>query len=198
MSEHLNGHLKQQTTEPLGIREALTEYAIIRDFPGYRVGTDGSVWTCWKGQGRKPCVMSDTWRELKQAQNGKLKYCVVCLSRNGEKINRYVHALVLEAFVGPCPPGMECRHFPDRNPANNRLENLSWASKSVNNQDKVTHGTDMRGEKHTGAVLTADGVRDIRGRVSSGETLSSVAEDYGVSLGHVHAVASRKSWRHIP
>ena len=37
-------------------------------------------------------------------------YAYVRLSRNGTSTPRTVHSLVLEAFVGPCPEGMECRH----------------------------------------------------------------------------------------
>ena len=75
----------------------------------------------------------------------------VHLSRNGEKACKFVHRLVLEAFVGPCPAGMVCRHFPDRNPANNRLENLQWGTPLENEADKLVHGT-MRKCKWTVAM----------------------------------------------
>lgn len=52
----------------------------------------------------------------------------------------YVHRLVLEAFVGPCPEGMESLHA-DGNPANNMLANLSYNTHTVNMHDKRTHGT---------------------------------------------------------
>ena len=60
-----------------------------------------------------------------------------------------VHRLVLEAFVGSCPEGMEARHYPDRNPANNCVENLSWATHQINCQDRDEHGTSMKGYVHT-------------------------------------------------
>jgi hypothetical protein len=53
---------------------------------------------------------------------------------------RYVHQLVLEAFVGPRPSGMECCHG-DGDPSNNRLVNLRWDTKSSNVLDRVRHGT---------------------------------------------------------
>jgi hypothetical protein len=52
-----------------------------------------------------------------------------------------VHRLVLEAFVGPCPIGMQCRHFPDPNPANCNLKNLQWGTPMENTEDKRVHGT---------------------------------------------------------
>lgn len=53
-----------------------------------------------------------------------------------------VHRLVLEAFQGPCPVGMEGCHK-DGNSANNRLDNLRWDTPTNNHADKVAHGTDL-------------------------------------------------------
>lgn len=58
---------------------------------------------------------------------------------------RYFHRLVLEAFIGPCPEGMECRHL-DGDAGNNRLENLAWGTPIENGEDKVRHGTMKRVE----------------------------------------------------
>lgn len=58
-----------------------------------------------------------------------------------------LHRLVLEAFVGPCPEGMEACHFPDRDPSNNRLSNLRWGTRSENRFDAVKHGTHFSTQK---------------------------------------------------
>lgn len=55
--------------------------------------------------------------------------------------SRYVHQLVLEAFVGPRPEGMWGCHWNDI-PDDNRLENLRWATKSANRHDCVRNGGD--------------------------------------------------------
>ena len=47
----------------------------------------------------------------------------------------FVHRLVLEAFVGNCPEGMECDHI-DRNRSNNRIENLRWITVNHNRSRK--------------------------------------------------------------
>lgn len=57
----------------------------------------------------------------------------------GEYQNKYAHRLVLEAFVGPCPPGMETRHL-NGDPGDNRLVNLAWGTSSENSQDILLHG----------------------------------------------------------
>jgi len=56
-----------------------------------------------------------------------------------EKRIRYVHSLVLLAFVGPAPEGMECCHKDDI-PAHNHLANLRWGTRSDNVNDRVRNG----------------------------------------------------------
>lgn len=51
-----------------------------------------------------------------------------------------VSRLVLNAFVGQCPDGLEACHN-DGNPANNSLDNLRWGTRSSNTLDSVKHGT---------------------------------------------------------
>lgn len=50
-----------------------------------------------------------------------------------------VHRLVMEAFVGPCPEGLEVLHWDD-NPANNHLSNLRYGTRSENVKDRVRNG----------------------------------------------------------
>jgi hypothetical protein len=50
-----------------------------------------------------------------------------------------VHSLMLEAFVGPRPPGLLGLHDDD-NPDNNTLPNLRWGTCSQNNLDMVANG----------------------------------------------------------
>lgn len=57
----------------------------------------------------------------------RLKYMRIQLGNQ----KHFVHRLVLEAFVGECPEGMECDHI-DRNRSNNRLENLHWTTQEYN------------------------------------------------------------------
>ncbi|MFH5231920.1 NUMOD4 motif-containing HNH endonuclease [Antrihabitans spumae] len=78
-------------------------------------------------------------RPLKQTPNAR-GYMQVGLARNRTHRTSKVHALVLSAFVGPCPVGMEGCHE-DGNPANNQLDNLRWGTHSSNVKDQVRHGT---------------------------------------------------------
>jgi HNH endonuclease len=76
---------------------------------------------------------------LSPATNRK-GYKSVSLRRDGKARTQQVHALVLEAFVGPRPAGFVTRHL-DGNPANNDLTNLRWGTHSENVRDSIAHGT---------------------------------------------------------
>ncbi|MDI1263898.1 MAG: NUMOD4 domain-containing protein [bacterium] len=56
----------------------------------------------------------------------------------GRGNSRLVHHLVLEAFVGPCPAGHECRHLNGQEDCN-ALSNLKWDTRGNNTRDKKWH-----------------------------------------------------------
>lgn len=70
----------------------------------------------------------------------------VALCRDNRRITIKVHRLVLLAFVGPQPPGMEACHY-DGDPDNNTLTNLRWDTRSGNFYDRVRHGTHHQARK---------------------------------------------------
>lgn len=73
-------------------------------------------------------------------------YLQLILSRNGVPHMRKVHLLVLTAFVGPRPEGMEALHG-DGNKLNNALWNLRWGTQGENTLDQVLHGTHNQARK---------------------------------------------------
>lgn len=86
------------------------------------------------------------------------QYPFVALSREGKQKSHKVHRLVLEAFVGPCPEGMEACHWDD-DKTNNHLSNLRWASKSENMHDRVRNGRHYQAVKthcHRGHEFTPE------------------------------------------
>ena len=172
------------------------EYRAISEFPGYRVGNDGSVWSNRTHVGGTRWLVGLAWKRLRpgRARSGHL---YVYLRRGNKTHQRPVHALVLEEFVGPCPPDMECRHFPDQDPANNRLDNLQWGTPGENIADKVFHATDNRGERNSLAKLTEADVRLIRAAVAAGEMQKTLARRFGVSTALVSVVVNNKAWKHV-
>jgi hypothetical protein len=94
---------------------------------------------------------------LKQNRS-KLGYLSVALYKNGKIKRLSTHRLVLEAFMGQCPNGMECAHN-DGNKQNNKLKNLRWDTPSNNHGDKLKHGTWQGGENNGSAKLTWSAVK---------------------------------------
>lgn len=93
-------------------------------------------------------------KEVQQAVPGKVLsakvnrdgHLFVSLCKEGKPKHWYVHTLVLTAFVGSRPDGMECLHR-DGDPTNNRVENLRWNTSSQNKLDSVRHGTHVQARK---------------------------------------------------
>jgi hypothetical protein len=73
-------------------------------------------------------------------------YRYVELSRRPGSTAMRVHCLVLEAFIGPRPPGLYGCHN-DGNPGNNELGNLRWDTPTSNLFDRVKHGRDHNAVK---------------------------------------------------
>ena len=73
-------------------------------------------------------------------------YLGVALRKDGRTTQWKNHLLVMLAFVGPRPEGLETRHF-DGNHLNNRLKNLRYGTSSENSMDTVRHGTNRNARK---------------------------------------------------
>jgi hypothetical protein len=173
-----------------------TTYRDIPGFPGYRVGDDGSVWSC-RLMGCRAGI-GDVWRLMKPSkEKHKHGHLHVLLRRDGKYVTRGVHQLVLAAFVGPCPPGMQGCHFPDRNPENNRLDNLRWGTPHDNASDAKFHGTNLAGERSPQAKITVATVRRIRS-LAGVLTQREIAAEVGLSQQTVCKIINRERWACVP
>lgn len=165
---------------------------------GYAVGTDGSVWSALKPGG----YVADSWKLLNPLVD-KLGYLYVQVGAEPRPLRkpiwRKVHQLVLEAFIGPCPSGMEARHFPDKTPSNNHLENLSWTTPEQNQADKKTQGSllGLRGGDNGNAVINDDIVREMRVLRRIGISPLAISARFGMSRSTVYAVTNGRAWRHV-
>ena len=131
------------------------EWKTLPDYEGiYEVSNTGKVkklartWQCGP-EGR--ITRESPEFDLKQIPD-KDGYFRVNLHLDGHKTLRSVHSLVLEAFVGKRPEGMECRHL-DGKRSHNDLDNLCWGTKKENAADRAKHGwvhpRGMKGKKHS-------------------------------------------------
>lgn len=168
-------------------------YKPIEGYPGYLVSNFGDVQSCWT-RGKSSRMISH-WRSLKQhfSTGG---YARISIQRNSEPFTLTISRLVLKAFVGPCPEGMECRHL-DGNQKNNRLDNLRWGTHIENEADKTSHGTRPYGANNVMAKITDDDVREIRRLCESGHKPRDVAKIFGMTQPNISCIARRFTWKHV-
>jgi hypothetical protein len=107
----------------------------------------------------------------------------------------YVHHLVLEAFVGSKPDGLQCRHL-NGNREDNRLCNLVWGTAKQNSEDRELHGTVCYGEKNPMAKLDQSQVLEMRKiRSETGMPYHKIAENFNVSTMTAYRAITKQSWR---
>lgn len=168
-------------------------------FPDYEVSDLGRV----RSNDRMVYGYFKPGRILKVGERrhkGRLNHISVRLGR-GKSLR--VHRLVLEAFVGPCPPGHEGCHN-DGDPTNNRLSNLRWDTRSGNMQDAIRHGThwtpfkNLRGEANSRTHLTADDIKTIRATPQNWRgAQAALARRFGVSGVTIKRIVERRVWSHV-
>lgn len=150
----------------------------ITEFPNYEISDTGIV------------RRIDTQRVIAQnTKRGKHPYKRVHLSHEGVSKYVLVHRLVLLAFVGPCPEGMQTLHKDD-DPTNNNLSNLEWGTPKRNHET-----IDRTGENNGRSKLTPEDVIAIR---ASTELHTVLADLYGVAAGYISQIKKGKTWKCIP
>ena len=165
----------------------------INEAPGYDVNASGVVRSYHRrGIGK---IIGVTPRVLKQMFRRKTGYFYVHLRWNGKRKKVPIHVVVLSAFVGPRPPGLQGCHANGRS-TDNALTNLRWDTPKANQLDSIRHGTKSRGER-VATKLTAQKVRLIRRDVSRGESPTVLAMKFGVSYQHIYRVIRRQCWAHL-
>jgi hypothetical protein len=112
------------------------------------------------------------------------------------RVHFMVHRLVLTAFLGPPLKGAQSRHI-NGNPADNRLVNLKWGSRSENEADKIMHGRTNRGERHYRTTFSIEDVKLIRNTAGPRGIVAKLAKQYGVAHQTISGIRTGTTWRHI-
>jgi hypothetical protein len=159
----VRGQKQRQTTG------GIMEWRDIPGYKGYRVSSTGLV-LGKRGNILTPWVLN-------------VGYKCVSLGR-GYKAT--VHSLVLLAFVGPRPFGLQCCHR-NANRLDNNVENLRWDT-PANNRAEIEY---QRGEAHSQARLTETQVREVK---SSKESVPALARKFGVSKGAISGIRYGGNW----
>jgi hypothetical protein len=155
----------------------------IPNYEGYYAAEDGSVYSSKSGKIKK----------LSFYNSPKHPYYLVSLWVNGKMHTRLLHFLIITAYKGLRPKGMEVRHL-DGNCKNNIPSNLSWGTRAENIEDKRKHGSITRGERNGRAKLTQDQVSEIR--VLKGVfTKKIISELFDVSESTISWIHRGKTWK---
>lgn len=168
--------------------------AVVPEFPDYVITTRGRIYKR-DGRGGFKAIMPTPRRH-----SGHL---LVLLYR-GEKTakgrakpyGRSVHRLVLEAFVGPCPEGMEARHLNGKEWENN-LGNLKWGTRQDNIDDRPALHEQAQGIRKPNAILSESLVVQMRRRCRAGEFAINIAQSIGVKTGTAVAAIVGRTWKHV-
>jgi hypothetical protein len=150
---------------------------------GYEASDQGRVRSYW---GRGARTIGDK-PQLLRLQYDHHYHVIRPRKGAGKERTFKVGHLVLLAFVGPCPPGMQCRHLNDIG-TDNRLANVVWGTRSENQIDRSRNGRNK---------LKPDQVREIRRLRAEGLTHKAVAARIGVSRWAVREVLRGKTWAHL-
>ena len=130
-------------------------------------------------------------------RKNKNGYLYMSLYKSNNRKLFSIHQLMLEAFIGLCPPGMVCRHL-DGNKLNNKIENLVWGTRSDNEQDKKFHGTYQFGSKNPGAKLNEKQVRIIKYLLRTNYlTQKDIAKIFHVNHRTISYIKLKKLWCHV-
>lgn len=171
----------------------------IPGFLGYYVDTEGFIWSIKiKGSRGK---LGNVYRKLilpKDKRRNK-GYARAFLCNNGKVYYKRVHRLVLEAFTGPCPGGMQACHN-NGIPDDNRIENLRWDTPKSNCKDRIKHGmmAVRRGIESNFAKLTEKKVRIIRWLLKYSEMRQrEIADIFCVCQQTISLINIEKNWKSV-
>lgn len=150
-----------------------------------QAGRSGSICHCvYKGRILKPEV----------GVSGRLR---VALCKNNKVKRFFVHRLVLESFVGPCPEGKVGCHRDD-NCLNNVPENLYWGTVQENIQDEIRNDKVRRGEDNGTSKITSDIAKLVKENCLTKQLKrKDFCEKYNITIWIYKHIQSNTTWKHI-
>lgn len=105
------------------------------------------------------------------------------------------HRLSWIVHCGDIPDELWVLHKCD-NPACVNPEHLFLGTHRDNEDDKISKGRQMKGDRHYAAKLTSSEVKEIRSVYGRG-TGVQLAKKYGVSPGMISMIRNNKNWRNV-
>jgi len=176
----------------------MEEWRKVPGFAGYEVSSYGGVRTYRPANG-KGSLQPEPRTINPRSIAGKPYLRVKLTNAQGHQVDRKVHALVLLAFVGPRPTKQHKTRHLDGDHVNNRLDNLMWRTPQENADDRIAHGTQLRGACIAKAVLTEKQVQEIKQEIPNWKRglTSEFSHKFGVARSTISSVRNGQTWGHI-
>lgn len=110
----------------------------------------------------------------------------------------FAHRLSYQIHFGSIPDNLKVLHKCD-NPGCVRPDHLFIGTMGDNNRDRARKGRSrpVKGESHGMSKIANQDVIQIRLLYESGRTVTSLANEFGISRSQVSGIVHGRYWRHI-
>lgn len=176
------------------------EWRTVPSVPRYEASSDGNIRHAVNG------------KNLRQVCAPKYPAVNIYNSARRRPAMQYVHRMVAEAFLGPCPAGKEVNHV-DGNKMNAAISNLEYVTTAENARHAQRLGLrEVKRPKRKpherqldkiefllgAAKLNETSVIEIRRRYDEGTSQRVLAEEHGVCTRTISMAISGDTWAHVP
>jgi len=122
-------------------------------------------------------------------RHDKAHYMKVSLWSKAEKkeYTRWVHRMVMEAFIGERPKDCVINHI-NHNKSDNRLKNLEYVTCSDNLRKSLRDGTDRQ-------KLSSKAIKRMRKLFKAGVTPKELSLIYAIHRDHASAICNSRAWK---
>lgn len=159
----------------------MSKTVFVYGFPDYDVTEDGSVISRKSGRAKtlRPRV----------GGNG---YLTVCLRKDNRNYEKYIHRIVVEAYLRPLVAGEQVNHK-DGDKTNNFISNLEIVTPSQNSTHVWETGLSNREQGNRSKLSSAQVARIIELR-KLGLLLREIAPIFEVSEGTISMICNEVTW----
>lgn len=167
------------------------------------IDSEGRVWrlACRRGKPGGTRLIPCERRRADGPEGKNQEYLAVRVMYNYVRYQCRAHRLVYLHFKGKIPDGLTINHEngikKDNRPSN--LEPATYSEQILHAIHVLgTHrSANQSGENSSTSKLKNEDVLEIRRRRRNGETLTSIASDFGICFQSVSQISLGKSWKHL-
>lgn len=171
----------------------------IPGYPGYKIDTNGQVWSMLKqrGGGRRVIDVDELHLVKSFALSTGHLQCRAWINGKGRTLRPQI-AVALAFLKNDDPENKIYVCHKDGNPQNNHPTNLYWGTPAQNTDDMRKHKTMSCGEKRWNASLSPAQIKQIISlRRDFNWNQSRIGRVFGVTQSHISRITRGLTWLHI-